>query len=110
MCELCTAKNLRPTHPPLGGPAEGSANWMLEQLGSAFRLPEVIIIVLETEEDVATTAYDQGKSIGDFMAKQRAEGDFDYDCRFDLAEAAREGHEFFAEFKRGLDDALKTTA
>lgn len=53
-------------------------------------------------------AYDEGHSIGTFMKEQRAAGDFSYDVRWDLADAAKQGKEYFAEFKRGLEAGLDT--
>lgn len=53
-------------------------------------------------------AYADGMSIGVMMKDQRAEGDYDYDCRYDLADAAKVGNTYFKEFKRGLEDGLKS--
>jgi hypothetical protein len=53
-----------------------------------------------------TKAYKEGKTLGDFMRRSRENDDFSYDCRWDLADAAKQGTDFFNDFKRGLDDGL----
>lgn len=52
------------------------------------------------------TGYDAGHCLGEMMAKQRAKGNHDYDCRYDLADAAKEGKPYFKAFKAGLEAAL----
>lgn len=56
---------------------------------------------------MASEAYKEGKDIGLYMRGERDDGRFDYDCRWDLADAAKKGTDFFNEFKRGLEEGLK---
>ncbi len=51
-------------------------------------------------------AYDDGYAIGDMMRQMRKDGDSSYDCRYDLADAAKKPGDYFAEFKRGLEAGL----
>ena len=57
-----------------------------------------------------TPAYLAGHNLGTYMADLRATGDGSYDCRWDLADAAKISTEYFNEFKRGLDDGLAGVA
>ncbi|MGZ4745678.1 MAG: hypothetical protein ACXVYY_01210 [Oryzihumus sp.] len=51
--------------------------------------------------------YDAGLSIGAYMKAEREQGDSSYDVRWDLADAAKQGHAYFAGFKRGLEVGLR---
>ena len=51
-------------------------------------------------------AYEEGHAIGAYMRQDRENGDGSYDCRWDLADASKEGTAYFKEFRRGLDDGL----
>lgn len=46
--------------------------------------------------------------LGEYMASERAAGRYDYDCRYDLADAAKIGKAYFDGFHAALNDALKT--
>ena len=52
--------------------------------------------------DRLEAAYELGYDIGVIRA-----GDPTYDVRFDMADAAREGKAYFAEFKAGLEAAMR---
>jgi hypothetical protein len=52
------------------------------------------------------TAYDEGRQVGEMMARDRADGNYDCDCRWDLADAAKKPGDYFTQFKQGLEDGL----
>lgn len=51
-------------------------------------------------------AYFLGLDLGQMIRAERADGRNSYDCRWDLADAAKKPGDYFTEFKRGLKDGL----
>lgn len=60
--------------------------------------------------DCSSTAYEEGRALGEMMRDQRENGDSSYDCRWDLADAAKKPGDYFTEYRRGLDAGLAGTS
>lgn len=60
----------------------------------------------EAESTKPSEGYNAGQWLGRSMAKARAGGDYSFDPRWDLVDAAKRGADYLSDFERGLTDAL----
>lgn len=70
------------------------------------QVASITAVVRRTTVVRPVSAYDDGHSVGSMMREARADDDFSYDCRWDLADAAKRPGDYFNEFKRGLEAGL----